>query len=130
MHSFAGDFFQYFIGIYKYFRSVLLNSFALIIKHTMFRMLILMNKSNTFHINSFQASLEFCHVLSFLLMHFGSLYCKQYETRSDCSNGSSMIRVHIVCFKDKIYSEVNLNIFSRCNKKTPYWDKKYWLMKG
>ena len=26
-----------------------------------------------------------CHLLSHLLMYFGSLYCKYYEPRSDCS---------------------------------------------
>ena len=30
----------------------------------------------------------------------GSLYCKQYGPRSDCSLGSSLIRVHSICFHD------------------------------
>ena len=34
---------------------------------------------------------------SHLPTYFGSLYCKQYEHRSDCSLRSSLIRVHIVC---------------------------------
>ena len=38
-----------------------------------------------------------------LLMFLGSLYCKQNGSRSssDCSFGSSVIRVHIVCFHEK-----------------------------
>ena len=46
-------------------------------------------------------------------MLLGSLYCKQYGPRSDCSQTSSLIRVHIVCLHDKVKSEVNLNIRSR-----------------
>ena len=46
------------------------------------------------------------------------LYCKQYGPRSDCSLGSSLIRVHSVCFHDKIKSEVHLNI-SSSRKKEP-----------
>ena len=41
---------------------------------------------------------NFCHLFFHLLMFSGSLYCKQYRLRSDCSFGSSLIRVHIVCF--------------------------------
>ena len=33
-----------------------------------------------------------------LLMFLGSLYGKQYGSRSDCSLGSSLICVHMVCF--------------------------------
>ena len=32
----------------------------------------------------------------------GSLYCKQYGPRSDCSLRTILIRVHSVCFYDKI----------------------------
>ena len=32
---------------------------------------------------------------------FGSLYCKQYNLRSDCSHRSSLTRVHNVCFHDE-----------------------------
>ena len=39
-----------------------------------------------------------CCLLSRLLILFGSLYCKQYVTKSDCSWGSSLIWVHIVIF--------------------------------
>ena len=54
-----------------------------------------------------------CCLLSHLLMFLGSLYCKQYGPRSDCSPageqsdhgsycpGSSLIWVHIVCFMIK-----------------------------
>ena len=34
--------------------------------------------------------------------YFLSIYCKQYGPRSDCSQGSSLIRVHGVCFHDII----------------------------
>ena len=37
-----------------------------------------------------------------LLMFWGSWYCKQYEPWSDCSQGSSLIKVHIVCVHEKI----------------------------
>ena len=42
-----------------------------------------------------------CCLLSHLPTYFGSLYCKYYEPRSDCSLKSSLIRVHIVCFQDE-----------------------------
>ena len=38
---------------------------------------------------------------SHLFMFLGSLYCEKYGPRSDCSQWSSLIRVHIVCFHDK-----------------------------
>ena len=49
------------------------------------------------------------------------LYCKQYGPRSDCSHiansmdpdQTALIRNHSVCFHDKIYSQVHLNICSR-----------------
>ena len=44
-------------------------------------------------------------VCSHLLMHFGSLYCKQYAPRSDCFFRGSLIRVHSVCFESKIILE-------------------------
>ena len=50
---------------------------------------------------------------SCLLMFLDSLYCKQYEPRSDCCLGRILIRVHIVCFHEKIQSEVHLNIGSK-----------------
>ena len=43
--------------------------------------------SNSFHetlFNPFPASHYFYHLLSYLLVHFGSLCCKQYGPRSDC----------------------------------------------
>ena len=43
-----------------------------------------------------------CPLLSLQLMYFGGLYCKQLGPRSDCSLRSSLIRVHSVCFHDKI----------------------------
>ena len=42
------------------------------------------------------------YLLCHLLLYFGSLYCKQYGPRSDCSIRSSLIRIHSVCFLDKI----------------------------
>ena len=40
-----------------------------------------------------------CHLLSHLLMYFHSIYCKQYEPRSDFSSQcNSLIRVASVCF--------------------------------
>ena len=48
-------------------------------------------------LNYFPASHNLYCLLSHLLMFLGSLYCKQYEPRSDGSQGSSLIRVHIVC---------------------------------
>ena len=41
-------------------------------------------------------------------MFLGSLYCKQYGPRSDCSP----IKVHTVYFQDEIKSEVDMNICS------------------
>ena len=51
-------------------------------------------------------------------MFLGSLNCDQCGPRSDCSLGRSVIRVHSVCFLDKILSEVQLNLCSRCKKQT------------
>ena len=34
--------------------------------------------------------------------------------------GSSLIRIHIVCFHDKIKTEVHMNICSRCKKQTVF----------
>ena len=53
-----------------------------------------------------------------VLMVLDRLYCKKYEPRSNCSHRSSLIRVHIVCFSEKIMSEVHLNICSRGKKQT------------
>ena len=52
-------------------------------------------------INAFPTSHNFCCLLSHLFMFLVSLYCKHYGPRSDCSPGSSLIRVHSVCFHDK-----------------------------
>ena len=56
----------------------------------------------TYQLNLFPASHNFCCLLSHLLMFLGSLYSKQYGPRSDCSQGSSLIRIHSVCFHDNI----------------------------
>ena len=47
-------------------------------------------------LNPFPAILIKSRLLSHLLMHFGSLYCKHFGSRSDCSY---LIRVHSVCFQ-------------------------------
>ena len=47
-----------------------------------------------------------------------SLYCKRYGPISDCSQGSSLIRVHIVCLHKKVQTEVHLTIFCRGKKST------------
>ena len=38
-------------------------------------------------------------------MFLVSLYCKHYGPRSDCSFWSSLVRVHSVCFRDRISLE-------------------------
>ena len=57
-------------------------------------------------------------------MYFGSLYCKQYGPRSDCSLWSSLVRVHIICF-----SGVHLNICSS-NKQTAFSGQKNIMIMG
>ena len=47
------------------------------------------------------ASRDLCRLLISSTYVLDSLYCKQYEPRSDCSFESSLIRVHIVCFPEK-----------------------------
>ena len=64
-------------------------------------------------LNPFPSSRCFCRLLSHLVMFLDNMYCKQYGPRSDSSLWSSLIRVHCVCFHDKILSEVNINICSR-----------------
>ena len=65
-------------------------------------------------------------LLSHLLMFLGSLNCKQYEPRSDCSKGSCLIRVHSACFHKIIESEMHLNICicSRHKKQTTFSEQK------
>ena len=50
----------------------------------------------------FPAKHDFRFLLHSLLMFLGSINCKQYVPRSDCSKGSSLIRVHSICFYEKI----------------------------
>ena len=47
------------------------------------------------------------------ILYLDSLYCNQYGPRSDCSQGSSLIRVHNVCFHENFLCEVLFNICSR-----------------
>ena len=56
------------------------------------------------HFNPFPASHNFLlSALSSTSALKGSLYCKQYAPRSDCSFKSSLIRVHFVfCFDEKV----------------------------
>ena len=52
---------------------------------------------------------------------------KRYGPRSDCYLGSSLIRVHSVCFNDKIQSEVHLNMYGRHKINIRYFlGKSYW----
>ena len=49
---------------------------------------------------------SFCYLLlspALGHMFLGSLYCKQYGSRSDCSQISSLIRIHSVCLNDIIF---------------------------
>ena len=57
-------------------------------------------------INPFHTSHDFCLLFTGLLMLFSSTYCKQYGSRSDSSQGSSLIRAYNVYFHDKILSEI------------------------
>ena len=52
------------------------------------------------------------------LMLKGSLYCKQYGLVS------SLIRVYIVSFHEKIYSEGHLNMCNRGKKQTTFSGQK------
>ena len=64
----------------------------------------------------YAADVKIRHFLTYLLIHFRSLNCKQYGPRSDCSLRSSLIRIHSVCFYKQKWSEADM----------PYltlWDK-------
>ena len=50
--------------------------------------------------------LVYCCLLSHLLMYFSGLYCKQYVPRSDGSRRKSLIRLHNICFRDKISLDI------------------------
>ena len=43
----------------------------------------------------------FC-LLAYLMTYFCDLYCKHYGLRSDCSLRIILIRVHSVCYHDKL----------------------------
>ena len=49
------------------------------------------------YLNVFPPFTTYFICFSHLFMLLGILYCKQYGSRSDCSKGSSLIRVHNVC---------------------------------
>ena len=55
-------------------------------------------------------------------MYLGSLYCIQIWTQFRL--GSSLLRVHSVCFHDEILSEVHLNICSRRKMQTTFSGQK------
>ena len=66
-------------------------------------------------------------------MFVGGIYCNQYDPDRivffpdhTVSMGSSLIRVHCVCFHAMIWSEVNLNICSRSEKQTVFSGQNYW----
>ena len=48
-----------------------------------------------------------CFVFCLCTFKFGILFCKQYGHRSDRSHGSSLIRVHTVCYHPKSCLEVH-----------------------
>ena len=73
----------------------------------------------------FPQVMTFCHLILCLLMLLGSLYCKQYGPRPDCSIRSRLIWVHSVCSHDQKKSEVHLNICSRCKKQRTLSGQKY-----
>ena len=52
------------------------------------------------YLNVFPPFTTYIICSSHLLMFLGSIYCKQYGSRSDCSKGSSQFKVYIVCFHD------------------------------
>ena len=68
------------------------------------------NDMTCINFNPFLASYDNCRLPTYLLIHIGNLYCKQYGPRSDCSLRSSLIRVHSVRFYNQKYSEVHLDI--------------------
>ena len=47
-----------------------------------------------------------------------------------CSQRSRLVRVQCVCFHDKIWSEVNLNISSRSKKQMTFSRQKIWWDMG
>ena len=53
-------------------------------------------------LSPFPASHDFCGLLLLQLMFSGSWNCKQNGPWSDCSQRSSLIRFHSVCFHGKI----------------------------
>ena len=76
------------------------------------------NQTNKLY--SFPANTYNCGLLTHLLKQFGSLKCKQYGPRSDCSLvGSSLIRVHSVGFCDHFL--VHLYMCSRCDNETTFY---------
>ena len=78
-----------------------------------FRLFFFAKKNPAFILYPFLLVTTCCLLYCLLLF----LCSKQYGTRSDCSKGSSLSRVHIVWFHDKILSEVHLNICSRRKKQ-------------
>ena len=54
------------------------------------------------------------------------LLLSAYVLREPLSLGSSLIRVHIVRFQEKVKSGVHLNIYSRSKKQTTFSGQNKW----
>ena len=65
---------------------------------------------------------DFCHLLSHLLMFLDCQYGEQYGPRSDCM-GAVWSGFIVFTSKDKIESEVQLNICSRLISRHHFQDK-------
>ena len=72
-------------------------SFCLWKNHSV-KILLIVSKLIVF---SLFTTIVVCFLFS-LITYFGGLHCKQNESWSDCSLKSSLIRIHSVCFPDKI----------------------------
>ena len=68
-------------------------------------------------VNTFTAIHDNCHLLTYLLIQFGSLYCKHYGPRSDYSHRSSLTRAHSIRFHYQKQSEEHLNMLRVHTKK-------------
>ena len=78
--------------------------------------------------NLYLAVYDNCCLLTYLYIQFGSLYCKHYDPRSDCSIRSSLIRVHSVCFHAQKWSEMHLNICNRPKSRQLLQDKTFFIL--
>ena len=53
-----------------------------------------------------------------LICSLVAYFANNMDPNQTAPHGSSLIRIYIVCFNEKIMSEVHLNIYSRCKKQT------------